>query len=74
MSERETQCNRILVLLLAANGAWVPLPEILDLRIAMYTTRILELRRAGHVIENKIETDANGRKRSWYRLASEPAK
>ena len=67
----KTQRSKILRLLIDARGAWVPLPEILDLRIGQYTTRILELRRAGFVIENRTERES-GIVLSWYRLVSSP--
>jgi len=66
-SNRQTQRERILALLRAADGGWVGLPAILDLRIALYTTRILELRRAGYDIENRTQT-VDGIRHSWYRL------
>lgn len=68
------QCDRILALLREANGLWVPLPCIMDLRprIAMYVTRIYELRlrgaQEGFQIDNKMEHDEEGNTRSWYRL------
>ncbi len=43
------------------------LPSILELRIAAYGVRILELRRKGHRIENKL-LRSDGRVRSWFRL------
>ena len=66
MRQRETQRERILELLKGRSPAWVPLPEILSLGIAMYTVRILELRRQGERIENKTERVGQER-RSWYR-------
>jgi hypothetical protein len=68
---RKSQRDRILSLLAAANGGWVGLPAILDLRIALYTTRILELRRSGFEIENRTEW-RDGIRHSWYRLVSRP--
>jgi hypothetical protein len=68
---RQTQSAEILRLLTDARGAWVPLPQILDLGIAQYSARIFELRRAGHHIENKTES-VNGRRRSWFRLVESP--
>ena len=67
MSDRLTQRLRILHLLFHADGAWVPLPEILALQIGQYGARILDLRRSGHNIENRTET-VDGVKHSWYRL------
>ena len=65
------QSARILEVLRAACGSWVPLPEILALGIAQYSARILELRRLGFNIENKTEW-ANGARHSWFRLVSSP--
>lgn len=61
------QCGRILQLLEEARGSWVPLPRILDLKISQYSARILELRRKGHVIENR-NLWIDGQRRSWFRL------
>lgn len=63
---RQTQQDRILNLL--RSKEWVPLPEILDLRIAKYSSRIAEARRHGYVIENKKERNSNGEIHSFYRL------
>jgi len=47
---------------------WVPLPEILSLRISQYSARIHEARHKwGLKIENRTET-VNGAKHSWFRL------
>jgi hypothetical protein len=61
------QRAKIFELLLRANGGWVALPVILELNIAQFGARILELRRAGHRIENRTET-IGGVRHSWYRL------
>jgi hypothetical protein len=61
--QRLNQRERLLELLRSHNGAWVPLPEILDLHIAQYAARIFELRRAGYQIENRQEGE-----HSWFRL------
>src|SRR5260221_4277512 len=69
------QSEKILGLLRAAHGAWVPLPEILALGIAQYNARIFDLRRQGFTIENRTEVVGNER-HSWFRLVSpspEPA-
>jgi hypothetical protein len=65
------QSERLLVLLRSAHGAWVPLPEILALGIAQYGARILELRRSGLHIENRIES-VGGVRHSWFRLVDPP--
>ena len=67
----KTQHSRILRLLIDARGQWVPLPQILELRISQFGARILELRRAGFDIENRTE-QIDGARHSWYRLVSSP--
>ena len=62
---RLTQRERVLELLQSRCGEWVGLPEILDLNIAQYGVRILELRRAGFCIENRQEGE-----HSRFRLLS----
>jgi hypothetical protein len=62
---------RILGSLIEARGQWVPHPQILDLGIAQYGARILELRRLGYVIENRTE-HGHGERHSWFRLISSP--
>lgn len=50
-------------------GRWLSIPDILHMGIAQYGTRILELRRAGHVIVNYREwSDVEGCYHSWFRL------
>lgn len=66
IDNRKTQCEAILALLQDAKGGWVPLPSIME-QAAQYNTRILELRRSGHRIENKTE-HVNGARHSWFRL------
>ncbi len=69
-----TQSARLLELFEAAGvGEWVGLPKILRLRIAQFGARILELRRRGYVIENKMEYNPlSQQEESWYRLVSRP--
>lgn len=66
MRQRETQRDRILALLKEREGHWVPLYEITALA-AQYNTRVLELRRAGHIIENRTE-HRDGVVHSWFRI------
>jgi hypothetical protein len=67
MSARQTQCDRILFLLQAAEGRWVGLFRIMQLHIASHTRRIHELRKDGHVIE--MQSHFIGRQRLVeYRL------
>ncbi len=63
-----TQRDRVLRLLVEANGREVELLDILALRIGQYNARILELRAEGHDIRNRMETRYDGVKLSWYRL------
>jgi hypothetical protein len=71
-SRNTIQSERILAVLRSANGAWVPLPEILALGVAQYNARIFELRRHGLTIENRTET-VDGVRHSWFRLVDPPA-
>jgi hypothetical protein len=70
VSSRITQRDRLRELLLAAHGGWIPLPQILELKISQFGARLLELRRLGYRIVNRTE-NVNGKKCSWYKL--EPA-
>jgi hypothetical protein len=69
---RLTQQQRLLRLLAEAKGAEVSLLDILALRIGQYNARILELRAAGHLIENRTEVK-DGARHSWYRLVPKAA-
>lgn len=69
LERRPKQSARLLAFLRARAGQWVPLPEVLALGIAQYNARVFELRRDGHVIENRTET-VGGQKRSWFRLVT----
>ena len=62
----KTQRARILRLLLAADGGWVPSPQIADCA-QQYGARVLELRRQGLIIENKVER-IDGVRHSFFRL------
>jgi hypothetical protein len=66
---RSTQRARILGLLQAANGGWVPLPQIADCA-AQYKARIFELRREGFKIRNRTK-EVDGVRHSWFRLETE---
>jgi hypothetical protein len=70
-SNFKTQRQHILDLLMAAEGAEVPLAEIM-VCAAQYNACIHELRKRGYKIVNRSET-CNGVKHSWYRLESSPA-
>lgn len=68
-SSRATQRGRILELLIATRGEWVPLPTIAECA-AQYNARIHELRGLGFRIANRTKLE-NGVKHSWYRLESQ---
>ncbi len=69
-SNSKTQRQHILDLLMAAEGAEVPLAEIM-VCAAQYNACIHELRKRGYKIVNRAET-RNGVRHSWYRLESSP--
>ena len=62
--KHDTQRKRLLKLL--RQRKWITLKAILDLRIAQYGSRLLELRRT-YEIRNKTQM-VNGVKLSWYKL------
>ena len=69
MKHLESQRDRILMLLKAREGHWVPLTDILALGIGQYNAQIKELRDIDkHRIENKIQRMQNGVTHSAYRL------
>ena len=70
-SNFKTQRQHILDLLMAAEGAEVPLADIM-VCAAQYNACIHALRKLGYRIVNRSET-RNGIKHSWYRLESSPA-
>lgn len=70
---RPTQTARIVALLRERSPHWVPLPDILELRISQYSARIFQARHEwGLNIENRCE-NVDGVKHSWFRLI-EPKK
>jgi hypothetical protein len=69
-SNFKTQRQHILDLLMAAEGAEVPLAEIM-VCAAQYNFCIHELRKRGYKIVNRTET-RNGVRHSWYRLEMSP--
>ena len=71
MTSRASQRERILELLVAAHGNWVPLPSVQACG-AQYNARVFELRRLGFRIVNRIR-NVNGQRHSWFRLESIPA-
>ncbi len=67
---RISQRGRILGLLLDARGSEVPAPELARISL-QYSARVLELRRLGFRIVNRVETVA-GVRRGFFRLVSGP--
>jgi hypothetical protein len=70
-SNFKSQRQHILDLLMAAEGADVPLADIMACA-AQYNRCIHDLRKGGYKIVNRSET-RNGVKHSWYRIESSPA-
>jgi hypothetical protein len=64
---RDSQRNRILDLLKTRSPEWVPAFEVAAIAL-QYNTRLKELRKVGHSVENKTER-CHGTIRSWFRLA-----
>jgi hypothetical protein len=73
VENRPTQTTRLVALLLDRSPQWVPLLEILNLRISQYGARLHQARHEwGLKIENRVEI-VDGVKHSWFRLVSQPA-
>lgn len=79
MTQREhagfsvTQCGAILAYLEAAGGDWVSMPTLAVVsRAYAVHSRVAELRKRGHVIEQRSERDGR-RVLSYYRIANPPA-
>jgi hypothetical protein len=59
------QHGKIMALFKARKGQWIPLYDILGLRIAQYGRVIHELRKMGEKINNRVET-VDGQRHSWF--------
>lgn len=68
---RVSQRGRIIRLLLSASE--VPLPSLMDLRIAQLNTRILELRRLGFDIRNRTNRAGDSVHSVYWLLFDQPA-
>lgn len=64
------QRDRIKKLFENRPNQWIPLYEILQMGIAQYGARILELRKEGMMIENRWQI-INGKRCSWFRYAKD---
>ena len=62
-----TQRDELRELFKRKPNQWIPLPEIMGLGIAQYGARILELRREGMDIENKVMGTVNGQRHTAFR-------
>jgi hypothetical protein len=68
LEDRPSQTARIVALLRGRSPNWVPLPEILNLRISQYNARLYQARHQwGLNIESRVEI-VDGEKHSWFRL------
>ena len=73
LENRSTQTARLVALLRERSPQWVPLPEILNLRISQYGARLYQARHEwGLHIESRVEM-VGGEKHSFFRLVSQPA-
>lgn len=70
MSDRKSQCARILALLQEHADREVSLVDILELKISQYGARISELREEGYEIRNRTEWQGRRRK-SWFMLVTD---
>ena len=60
-----TQRQRLRELFTKNPNVWIGLPQILDMKIAQYNSRLSELRDDGMFIQNRIKT-VNGQRHSWF--------
>jgi hypothetical protein len=67
--DTKTQREQIFDLFNRNLGQWVDLPQIMDLGIAQYNSRIFELRGEGHEIHSRSENEGRLRK-TWFILLS----
>ena len=71
MNTNPSQAGTILSRLQAARefDGWVPMPILSDVSGAYAVhSRVAELRKRGHTIENKVTRQQDGTRMSWYRL------
>ena len=62
---KTTQRARLKELFESRPGQWISLREILDMRIGQYNARLLELRRSGMNISNRVKI-VDGQHHSCY--------
>jgi hypothetical protein len=68
ITDRNTQRGRLLGLLIAARGGWVPLAEVMAAGGAQYNARVHSIR---HDLRLNIQNWVEG-SRSWFRLVPSP--
>lgn len=74
MNTNPSQAVRILCRLLAARefDGWVPMPILSNVSGSYaVNSRVAELRKRGHRIENKLTRQQDGTRLSWYRIVTE---
>src|ERR1700682_1637352 len=72
LENRPTQTERLVTLLRDRSPSWVPLAEILNLRISQYGARVYQARHEwGLNIESRVEI-VEGKKHSFSRLVARP--
>ena len=71
MNTNPSQATKILQRLTATAGIYVAMPELAGYSGAYAVhSRIAELRKRGHVIENRTQQAKDGTRLSWYRLVT----
>jgi hypothetical protein len=69
VNSNPSQSSVILDILTTLRGRWVSMPDLVEASKGYAVhSRIAELRRRGHVIENQVERRADGKRVSRYRL------
>lgn len=72
MNSNPSQATKILQRLTATANTFVGMPELAHFSGAYAVhSRIAELRKRGHVIQNRTQKAKDGTRMSWYRLVSE---
>jgi hypothetical protein len=71
MNTNPSQADKILRRLQFTADIWVSMPDLSQVSGAYAVhSRIAELRKRGHVIENRTEQAEDGTRLSWYRLVT----
>ena len=71
MNTNPSQADKILRRLQFTADIWVGMPDLSQVSGAYAVhSRIAELRKRGHVIENRTQQAKDGTRLSWYRLVT----